>query len=103
MSFNEADDCSAQSGQYGSLCKVDTAALWHKHAMKLGIRIVSPSCRENEELNWLKNVNNIMVPVGTRMDVIGMHWYDWDGYSNNKASDANSIFNRFKNPGNCSL
>lgn len=97
MSFNEADDCEAQSGQYGSLCKVDTAALWHKHSMKLGIRIVSPSCRENEELNWLKNVNTKMVPAGTRMDVIGMHWYDWGGYSSGAAADANSIFNRFKN------
>lgn len=97
MSFNEADDCEGQSGQYGSLCKVDTAALWHKHSMKTGLRIVSPSCRENEELNWLKNVNTRMVPAGTRMDVIGMHWYDWGGYSSGAASDANSIFNRFKN------
>lgn len=97
MSFNEADDCEAQSGQFGSLCKVDTAALWHKHSMKLGIRIVSPSCRENEELNWLKNVNTRMVAAGTRMDVIGMHWYDWGGYSSGAAADANSIFNRFKN------
>ncbi len=96
MSFNEPDDCSAQSGQYGSLCKEDTAALWHKNTMKLGMRIVSPSCRENEELDWLKIVNNKMIPAGTRMDVIGMHWYDWGGYSSGAASDANSIFNRFK-------
>ena len=97
MSFNEADDCTGQSGQYGSLCKTDTAALWHKHSMKTGLRIVSPSCREDEELNWLKNVNNKMVPEGTRMDVIGMHWYDWGGYSSGAAADANSIFTRFKN------
>ncbi|OIP84385.1 MAG: hypothetical protein AUK44_02700 [Porphyromonadaceae bacterium CG2_30_38_12] len=95
MSFNEADDCTAQSGQYGSLCDHDTAALWHKHAMKLGMRIVSPSGREGTETTWLKLVNTIMVPEGTRMDVIGMHWYDWGGL--NSASDANSIFTRFKN------
>jgi hypothetical protein len=95
MSFNEADDCTGQSGQWGSLCVVDTAALWHKNSMKTGLRIVSPSCRENEELDWLKIVNTIMVPAGTRMDVIGMHWYDWGGLSS--ASDANSIFTRFKN------
>jgi len=95
MSFNEADDCAGQSGQWGSLCVPDTAALWHRYAMKTGLRIVSPSCRENEEVNWLKTVNTIMVPAGTRMDVIGMHWYDWGGLSS--ASDANSIFTRFKN------
>jgi len=95
MSFNEPDDCAGQSGQWGNLCVVDTAALWHRYAMKTGLRIVSPSCRENEELDWLKTVNTLMVPAGTRMDVIGMHWYDWGGLSS--ASDANSIFTRFKN------
>ncbi|MEI7502206.1 MAG: glycosyl hydrolase [Paludibacter sp.] len=95
MSFNEADDCAGQSGQWGSLCVPDTAALWHRYAMKTGLRIVSPSCREHEENGWLKTVNTIMVPAGTRMDVIGMHWYDWEGLSS--ASDANSIFIRFKN------
>jgi hypothetical protein len=96
MSFNEADNCNDQSGQYGQLCVHDTAAINHKHLMKTGLRIVSPSCREGEELKWLKNVNDFMVPAGTRMDVIGMHWYDWGGYSSGAASDATSIFNRFK-------
>ena len=96
MSFNEADNCNDQSGQYGQLCVHDTAANSHKHLMKTGLRIVSPSCREGEELKWLKNVNDYMVPAGTRIDVIGMHWYDWDGYSSGAASDATSIFNRFK-------
>lgn len=96
MSFNEADNCNDQSGKYGQLCVHDTAANSHKHLMKTGLRIVSPSCRENEELQWLKSVNNLMVPSGTRMDVIGMHWYDWGGYSSGAASDATSIFNRFK-------
>jgi hypothetical protein len=95
MSFNEADNCNDQSGQYGQLCVHDTAAINHKNLMKTGLRIVSPSCRESEELQWLKSVNNLMVPAGTRMDVIGMHWYDWGGL--NSASDANSIFTRFKN------
>jgi len=96
MSFNEADNCNDQSGQYGQLCVHDTAAISHKHLMKTGLRIVSPSCRESEELRWLKSVNNLMMPEGTRMDVIGMHWYDWGGYSSGAASDATSIFNRFK-------
>jgi hypothetical protein len=97
LSFNEADNCKGQSGQYGSLCNVDTAAFSHQNLMKTGLRIVSPSCRENEELKWLKNVNALMIPAGTRMDAIGMHWYDWGGYLSGAPSDANSIFNRFKN------
>ena len=97
MSFNEADNCNDQSGQYGQLCVHDTAAINHKNLMKTGLRIVSPSCREGEELRWLKSVNDLMIPEGTRMDVIGMHWYDWGGYSSGAASDANSIFTRFKN------
>ena len=97
MSFNEADNCTDQSGKYGQLCVEDTAAISHKNLMRTGLRIVSPSCRESEELQWLKSVNSLMIPAGTRMDVIGMHWYDWGGYSSGAASDATSIFNRFKN------
>lgn len=98
MSFNESDHCEGQSGKYGSLCVVDTAVIYHKNTMKLGLRIVSPSNREGKELTWLKSMNNLAVPIGARMDVIGMHWYDWA--SNPSASpDASPqiVFNRFKN------
>lgn len=94
MSFNEPDDCSGQSGQYGLLCVVDTAMKRHKYSMMTGLRIVSPACREHEELVWLKNFNTLAVPAGMRMDVIGIHWYDWGGL--NSDSSATSIFNRFK-------
>src|SRR5690606_12599118 len=66
--------------------------------MKSGLRIVSPSGRENAEVNWLKNMNTLAIPAGTRMDVIGMHWYDW-GASPKTTPNANptEVFNRFKN------
>ena len=97
MSFNESDDCKGQSGQYGSLCKVDTAVVYHKNLMKTGLRVLSPSCREGEELGWVKNMNALAVPLNVRMDVIGMHWYDW-GASPSKTPDEDpvKIFARFK-------
>ncbi|MEA4935437.1 MAG: glycosyl hydrolase [Paludibacter sp.] len=98
MSFNEPDDCNGQSGQWGKLCVVDTAEIYHRNTMKLGLRIVSPSGRESAELNWLKNMNILAVPAGTRMDVIAMHWYDW-GASPKTTPNADpvEVFNRFKN------
>lgn len=98
MSFNEADDCNGQSGQWGKLCVVDTAAKYHRNLMKSGLRIVSPSGRENAETGWLKNMNALAVPAATRMDVIGMHWYDW-GANPKGTPNANpeQVFNRFKN------
>lgn len=98
MSFNEPDDCNGQSGKWGKLCVVDTAAKYHRNLMKSGLRIISPSGRENAEVNWLKNMNTLAVPAGTRMDVIAMHWYDW-GASPKTTPNANpaDVFNRFKN------
>ncbi|MFA5417296.1 MAG: glycosyl hydrolase [Bacteroidales bacterium] len=98
MSFNEADNCEDQSGKFGLLCVVDTAVLYHQNTMKSGLRIVSPSGREGTEQNWLKNMNNLAVPRGIRMDVIGIHWYDWG--ANPKTTpdeDPAKIFTRFKN------
>lgn len=98
MSFNEADNCNDQSGQFGGLCKVDTAVLYHQHTMKTGLRIVSPSGREGTEHTWLKNMNDLAVPRAIRMDVIGIHWYDWGANPlNTPDEDPVRIFNRFKN------
>ena len=98
MSFNEADNCNDQSGKFGELCKVDTAVLYHQNKMKTGLRIVSPSGREGTEMNWLKNMNTLAVPRGIRMDVIGIHWYDWGASpANTPNEDPTRIFNRFKN------
>lgn len=98
MSFNESDNCDDQSGKFGSLCVEDTAVIYHANCMKTGLRIVSPSCREGEETKWVKNLNNLAIPLGTRMDVIGMHWYDWGANpTNTPDEDPVAIFNRFKN------
>jgi hypothetical protein len=97
MSFNESDNCNDQSGKYGSLCVVDTAVIYQKNLMKTGLRILSPSCREGEELNWVKNMNTLAVPLNTRMDAIGMHWYDWGASpSTTPDEDPAKIFARFK-------
>ncbi len=98
LSFNESDHCDGQSGQWGGLCIVDTAVLYHRNTMKTGLRILGPSCREGEELRWVKDMNDLAIPLGARMDVIGMHWYDWGGNPQN-TPDENpvNIFNRFKN------
>jgi len=97
MSFNESDNCNDQSGQYGSLCIEDTAVIYHKNLMKTGLRILSPSCREGEELDWVKNLNTLAVPAAIRMDAIGMHWYDWGASpSTTPDEDPAKIFARFK-------
>lgn len=96
MSFNEPDNCKDQSG-VGDLCIVDTAIVYEQNTMKTGLRIVSPCCRQGEELRWLKNLNNLAVPLGIRMDVIGMHWYDWSAKPKSTPNeDAGKVFERFK-------
>lgn len=97
MSFNESDNCNDQSGQYGSLCIVDTAVIYQKNLMKTGLRVLSPSCREGEELKWVKNMNTLAVPLNIRMDAIGIHWYDWGASpSTTPDEDPAKIFARFK-------
>jgi len=97
MSFNESDNCEDQSGKYGMLCKVDTAVKYQMNLLKTGLRVLSPSCREGEELKWVKNLNTLAVPAEVRMDAIGMHWYDWGANpSNTPDEDPATIFARFK-------
>ena len=97
MSFNESDNCEDQSGKYGMLCNVDTAVKYQRNLMKTGLRILSPSCREGEELRWVKNLNTLAVKAEVRMDAIGMHWYDWGANpSNTPDEDPSKIFARFK-------
>lgn len=97
LSFNEADDCNGQSGQYGNLCDQNVAVTYHQNLMKTGIRIVSPSCREGAWSGWLNIFNNLAVPNDIRFDVVGIHWYDWGGNPINTPNEsAISIFNRFK-------
>jgi hypothetical protein len=101
MAFNEADNCNDQSGQYGNpkLCVVDEAVRLYKNLMKTGMRLVSPSCTEGAGITWLKDFRNKATAQDIRIDVIGVHWYDWGGSSNPSTTpnaDATLVFNRFK-------
>ncbi|WP_310557873.1 glycosyl hydrolase [Flavobacterium sp.] len=100
MSFNEPDDCFAQSGQYGNpkLCTIDKAVRIHKNFMKTGMRIVSPGGREEAPFGWLKDFYNTATAQDIRIDVIAIHWYDW-GSSPTTTDNAtgDQVFARFKN------
>ena len=98
MGFNEPDDCNGQSGQYNNMCDEPTAIAVYENLMKTGLRMVSPACRQGQVFDWLFNFNQLALQNDIRMDVIALHWYDWN--SNPQSSpNANpeNIFNRFKN------
>lgn len=98
MSFNESDHCTGQSGQYRNLCQEDVAVGYHRNLMKTGLRIVSPSGRENAPFTWLRNFYDKATAQDIRIDVIGVHWYDWGSDpENNPNHSASVIFDRFKN------
>ena len=101
MAFNEADNCNGQSGVYGNpkLCIVDEAVRLYKNLMKTGMRLVSPNCTEGAATGWLKEFHTKATAQDIRIDVIGVHWYDWGGSSNPSATpneDPQVVFNRFK-------
>ncbi|WP_258104198.1 glycosyl hydrolase [Marinoscillum sp. MHG1-6] len=98
MGFNESDNCNDQSGQYGNLCQIDVAVPTFKNLMGTGLRLVSPSPRENGPFTWLKDFRDAALESDVRYDVLGVHWYDWGGNPvNTPFEDAQKIFNRFKN------
>lgn len=97
MSFNEADNCTGQSGQYGNLCQTDVAVGYYKNLMKTGMRLVSPSCTEGAATSWLKEFNNKAKAQDIRIDVISVHWYDWGSSpAGSPNADPVTVFNRFK-------
>ena len=98
MAFNESDNCNDQSGQYNNLCNTDVAVSTYKNLMKTGLRLVSPSCRENAPFGWLKEFHDKANAQDIRIDVIGVHWYDWGSSpANSPNENPTNIFNRFKN------
>ncbi|MHB0755943.1 glycosyl hydrolase [Polaribacter sp. M15] len=98
LGFNEPDDCNAQSGQYNNLCQVDVAVGFYKNLMKTGMRMVSPNGREEAPFGWLKEFRNKANAQDIRIDVIGVHWYDWGSNPKNSPNaNPQDIFNRFKN------
>lgn len=97
LSFNESDHCTGQSGQYRNLCQEDVAVGYHRNLMKTGLRIVSPAGRENAPFGWLRNFYDKATAQDIRIDVIGVHWYDWGSNpESNPNHSATEIFNRFK-------
>tara|TARA_R110000868_G_scaffold71022_8_gene208402 strand:- start:1556 stop:3421 length:1866 start_codon:yes stop_codon:yes gene_type:complete len=98
MAFNESDNCNDQSGQFNNLCDTDVAVSTYKNLMKTGLRLVSPSGRENAPFGWLKEFHDKANAQDIRIDVIGVHWYDWGSSpANSPNADPNLVFNRFKN------
>ncbi len=98
MAFNESDNCDDQSGKWGDLCKTDVAVATYENLMKTGIRLVSPSCRENAPFGWLKEFHEKATAKNIRIDVIGVHWYDWGSDPKNSPNATPlQVFNRFKN------
>jgi hypothetical protein len=98
LAFNESDNCNDQSGQYGDLCNTDVAVATYENLMKTGLRLVSPSCRENAPFSWLKEFYNKATAQNIRIDIIGVHWYDWGSNPVNSPNESpQKVFNRFKN------
>lgn len=98
LAFNESDNCEDQSGQYGDLCNTDVAVATYENLMKTGLRLVSPSCRENAPFGWLKEFYDKATARDIRIDVIGVHWYDWGSNpADSPNADPQQVFNRFKN------
>jgi hypothetical protein len=97
LAFNESDNCNDQSGQYNNLCQTDVAVGFYKNLMKTGLRLVSPSGRENAPFGWLKEFHDKANAQDIRIDVIGVHWYDWGASpSTTPNADPMAVFNRFK-------
>lgn len=98
MAFNESDNCNDQSGKWNNLCDTDVAVSTYKNLMKTGLRLVSPNCRENAPFGWLKEFHDKANAQDIRIDVIGVHWYDWGSSPKNSPNaNPNNVFNRFKN------
>ena len=97
LGFNEPDDCNGQSGQYNNLCDEATAVAVYENLMKTGLRMVSPACRQGAVFSWLNSFNQLAIENDIRIDVIAVHWYDWNSNPQNSPNaDPENIFNRFK-------
>jgi hypothetical protein len=97
LAFNESDNCNDQSGQFNNLCQTDVAVGFYKNLMKTGLRLVSPSGRENAPFGWLKEFHEKATAQDIRIDVIGVHWYDWGANPQGTPNEnATRVFDRFK-------
>ena len=98
LAFNEPDNCNDQSGQYGNMCVVDTSLVYYKNLLKTGLRMVSPATRQDEVFSWLNEFNYKAENQEIRIDVIAVHWYDWNSNPQNSPNaNPQDIYNRFVN------
>ena len=98
LAFNEPDNCNDQSGQYGNMCVVDTAFTFYKNLAKTGMRLVSPACRQDQVFTWLNEFNQLAQEEDVRIDVIAVHWYDWNSNpQQNPNANPQDVFYRFTN------
>ena len=98
LAFNEPDDCNGQSGQFADMCQVETALSYYKNLLRSGLRMVSPSCRQGAVFNWLNDFHSSSIDQKIRIDVIAVHWYDWDSNPQNSPNaNPQDVFNRFRN------
>ena len=98
LGFNEPDNCNDQSGQYGNMCVVDTSLVYYKNLLKTGLRMVSPATRQGEVFSWLNEFNYKAENQEIRIDVIAVHWYDWNSNPQNSPNaNPQDIYNRFVN------
>lgn len=97
LGFNEPDDCFGQSGQFQNMCQEDVAILVYKNLLKTGLRMVSPAGRQGAALSWVDTFNDLAVQNDIRIDVIAVHWYDWNASPQDSPNaNASLIFERFK-------
>ena len=98
LAFNEPDNCDDQSGQFGNMCVVDTSLVYYRNLLKSGLRMVSPATRQGEIFSWLNEFNNKAENQEIRIDVIAVHWYDWNSNPQNSPNaNPQDIYNRFVN------
>ena len=98
LAFNEPDNCNDQSGQYGNMCVLDTSLVYYKNLLKTGLRMVSPATRQAEVFSWLNEFNYKAENQEIRIDVIAVHWYDWNSNPQNSPNaNPQDIYNRFVN------
>ena len=98
LAFNEPDNCDDQSGQFGNMCMVDTSLVYYRNLLKSGLRMVSPATRQGEIFSWLNEFNDKAENQEIRIDVIAVHWYDWNSNPQNSPNaNPQDIYNRFVN------
>ena len=98
LAFNEPDNCDDQSGQFGNMCMVDTSLVYYRNLLKSGLRMVSPATRQGEIFSWLNEFNDKAENLEIRIDVIAVHWYDWNSNPQNSPNaNPQDIYNRFVN------